>query len=146
VTRTWCVGYAPDEVKQIYDVVMRALQIAKESYEEPGQPTYVPQEAVLDYFEGLGHPTQRSQSSSMNGYVHTLGHGIGLNIHERPSLSHVVRSDTLQKGNVLTIEPGLYYPDKGYGVRVEDTVYIDADGHMVTMTQFRKDLVIPLSS
>jgi Xaa-Pro aminopeptidase len=50
-----------------------------------------------------------------------------------------------QVGNVLTIEPGLYYPDRGYGVRVEDMVYIDDDGQMVMLTDFHKDLVLPLA-
>lgn len=144
VTRTWCIGYAPDDVQQTYDTVMRAFEIVLETYEEPGQPTHILQDAVLDYYESLGHPTQRSQPSTTNGYVHTLGHGVGLNIHERPSLSHIQRGDKLQVGNALTIEPGLYYPDKGYGVRVEDTVIIDTNGMMVTLTDFRKDLVLPL--
>jgi Xaa-Pro aminopeptidase len=143
-TRTWSIGYAPEEVQKTYDTVMRAFELASEAYEEPGQPAYTLQEAVLDYYEDLGHPTQRSQPSTTNGYIHTLGHGIGLNIHERPSISHVQRNDRLQAGNVLTIEPGLYYPEKGYGVRVEDSVYIDEDGKMVTLTDFHKKLVIEL--
>ncbi len=144
VTRTWCIGYAPEDVQRTYDTVMRAFEIVMETYEEPGQPTHILQDAVLDHYESLGHPTQRSHPSTTNGYVHTLGHGVGLNIHERPSLSHIQRSDKLQVGNALTIEPGLYYPDQGYGVRVEDTVIIDEDGTLVTLTDFRKDLVLPL--
>lgn len=144
VTRTWCIGYAPEEVQQTYDTVMKAFEIAMAAYEEPGQPAYTLQEAVLDYYEDLGHPTQRSHPSTTSGYIHTLGHGIGLNIHERPSISHIQRTDRLQTGNVLTIEPGLYYPEKGYGVRVEDSVYIDEAGHMVTLTDFHKKLVIDL--
>ena len=146
VTRTWCIGYAPEEVQKTYDTVMRAFELASQAYEEPGQPAYALQEAVLDYYEDLGHPTQRSQPSTTSGYIHTLGHGIGLNIHERPSISHVQRTDRLQAGNVLTIEPGLYYPEKGYGVRVEDSVYIDEDGKMITLTDFHKKLVIELKS
>src|SRR5690606_19131918 len=64
VTRTWCIGYASDEVRQTYDTVMQAFQIVMDTYEEPGQPTYVLQEAVLDYYESLGHPTQRSQPNT----------------------------------------------------------------------------------
>ena len=124
---------------------MRSFEIAMNTYDEPGQPTHLMQEAVLDYFESLGHPTQRSQPASMEGYVHSLGHGVGINIHERPSISHLQKSDVFQAGNALTIEPGLYYPDKGYGVRVEDMVYINDDGQMVTLTDFRKDLVLPLA-
>lgn len=146
VTRTWCIGYAPVEVQQTYETVMQAFEIAMQAYEEPGQPAYTLQEAVLDFYEGQGHPTQRSSPSTTSGYVHTLGHGIGLNIHERPSLSHLQRTDRLQAGNVLTIEPGLYYPEKGYGVRVEDSVYIDEGGRMVTLTDFHKRLVIEVQA
>lgn len=144
VTRTWCLGHAPDEVRQAYDTVMRSFEIALNAYEEPGQPAYLLQEAVLDYFESQGHPTARSQPDTMSGYVHGLGHGVGLEIHERPSMSHLQRKDVLQAGNTLTIEPGLYYPDDGYGVRVEDMLYIDDDGAMVTLTDFHKELVLPL--
>lgn len=145
VTRTWCIGYAPDEVQQTYDTVMRSFEIAMNAYEEPGQPAHLLQDAVLDYFESLGHPTGRSDPATMVGYVHSLGHGVGLIIHERPSISHLRRNDILQAGNVVSIEPGLYYPEKGYGVRIEDLVYIDDDGKMVTLTDFRKDLVLPLA-
>lgn len=145
VTRTWCIGYAPDEVQATYEVVMQAFEIAVNAYEEPGQPAYLLQEAVLDHFESHDHPTQRSDPATMEGYVHSLGHGLGLEIHERPSMHHLVRNDILEAGNVLTIEPGLYYPDRGYGVRVEDMVYIDDDGALVTLTDFRKDLVLPLN-
>ena len=145
VTRTWCIGYAPDTVQQLYDTVMESFEIAMNTYEEPGQPTHLMQEAVLDYFEGLGHPTQRSDPKAMAGYVHSLGHGVGINIHESPAISHLRKSDVFQAGNALTIEPGLYYPDKGYGVRVEDMVYIDDNGKMVTLTDFHKELVLPLA-
>ena len=144
VTRTWSIGHASDEVQATYEVVMQAFEIAVNAYEESGQPAYILQEAVLDHFESLNHPTQRSDPATMAGYVHSLGHGLGLEIHERPSMHHLMRKDILQAGNVLTIEPGLYYPDKGYGVRVEDMVHIDENGAMITLTDFRKDLVLPL--
>jgi Xaa-Pro aminopeptidase len=79
------------------------------------------------------------------GYVHSLGHGIGLNVHESPGISHQSPEKTVFKaGNVVTIEPGLYYPDRGYGIRVEDSVYIDENGHLHNLTNFPYDLVIPL--
>src|SRR5690606_36882179 len=49
VTRTWCIGYAPEDVQQTYDVVMQSFEIAMNAYAEPGQPAYTLQEAVLDY-------------------------------------------------------------------------------------------------
>jgi Xaa-Pro aminopeptidase len=141
-TRTWCIGYAPDAVQRAYDEVMTAFRIAQDSF-EVGMPAKAMQEPVQDYFEGRGHATSRSQPGTTNGYVHSLGHGVGLNIHERPSLSHLSQ-DTLQRGNVISVEPGLYYPDQGFGVRVEDLFFIDQDGALVSLTDFKHDLILPL--
>jgi Xaa-Pro aminopeptidase len=143
VTRTWCIGHAPQPVQAAYNDVMTAFDIATEVF-RAGMPSKAPQEAVLDYLESKGHPTQRSHPGSNEGYVHSLGHGIGLNIHERPGMSHL-STDTLQVGNVITIEPGVYYPERGFGVRVEDSFYVDENGGLVALTNFRKDLILPLT-
>jgi len=143
MTRTWCIGYAPRDVRDIYDTVMEAFDISVETY-GLNKPTHLMQEAVLDYFEGKGHTTTRSDSRTMEGYVHSLGHGVGINIHERPSISHVRRDDVFEVGNAVTIEPGLYYPDRGIGVRVEDFFIVDDKGELISITPFRKDLVIPI--
>ena len=143
MTRTWCIGYAPPEVQSAYDTVMEAFDIAVEAY-GLNKPTHLMQEAVLDHFEAKGHATTRTDSGAMEGYIHSLGHGVGIEIHERPSISHLRRDDRFQIGNVLTIEPGLYYPERGYGVRVEDLLVVDENGELVSLTPFRKDLVIPL--
>ncbi len=141
-TRTWTPGYARPEVEDIYAQVMDAFDVAIEAY-RPGMATKDMQLAVMDYFEGKGHATQRSQPGTNAGYTHSLGHGIGLNIHERPGIGHL-SSDTFQPGNVITIEPGLYYPERELGVRIEDSLYIDAAGQLLPLTRFKKDLVIPL--
>ncbi|MEO8608222.1 MAG: M24 family metallopeptidase [Chloroflexota bacterium] len=143
-TRTWSIGYATEAVQDIYNQVMTAFQTAVDTYAEPGQPTHTMQDAVLDYYEANGHPTNRSKPGTSEGYVHSLGHGVGLNIHERPSISHLAKEDIFQKGNFITIEPGLYYPDRGLGVRVEDSFIIGDDGELISLTPFRKDLVLPL--
>lgn len=143
-TRTWSLGYATPEVQEAYNQVMDAFDIAVEVF-RPGVPAKNLQEAVQDYFESKGHPTTRSHPSTDVGYVHSLGHGLGLNIHERPSISHISK-DTLQRGNVFSIEPGLYYPERGFGMRIEDTVYVDSSGELVTLTDFPKTLVLPLNS
>ena len=143
MTRTWCIGFAPPKIQEIYDTVMEAFDISVEAF-GLNKPTHLMQEAVLDYFESAGHPTTRSQPSTMEGYVHSLGHGVGIDIHERPSISHLRRDDICQIGNILTIEPGLYYPERGFGVRVEDLFVVDEKGELVSLTPFRKDLVIPL--
>ncbi len=145
MTRTWCIGYAPPEVQEIYDTVMEAFDISIETF-GLNKPAHLMQEAVLDYYESKGHPTTRSNPSTMEGYLHSLGHGVGIDIHERPSLSHHRRDDVLQVGNVLTIEPGLYYPERGYGLRIEDLFIVDDNGELVSLTPFRKDLVIPIQN
>jgi Xaa-Pro aminopeptidase len=144
-TRTWCIGYAPPEVQQTYEQVMTAFDMAVEAF-GLSKPTQPMQLAVLDYFEQQGHPTARSQPGAMAGYVHSLGHGIGLNIHEEPRITHLRDSDIFQKGNVVTIEPGLYYPDEGYGVRVEDSFIITEQGELISITPFKKDLIIPIQT
>jgi Xaa-Pro aminopeptidase len=141
-TRTWCIGWAPDAVQRAYDEVMTAFRIARDVF-AVGMPAKALQESVQDYFEKRGHPTARSHPGTTSGYVHSLGHGVGLNIHERPSLSHLSK-DTLQSGNVISIEPGLYYPERGFGVRIEDLFYIDPDGALITLTDFRYDLILTL--
>ena len=143
VTRTWSIGYATPAVQALYETVMEAFDRSLEMT-QAGQSAQVPQLTVLDYFESLGHPTRRSHGDTHEGYVHSLGHGVGLKIHERPSLSQF-REDVLQVGNVLTLEPGLYYPDQNMGCRIEDMVMIDASGAVVTLTTFHKQLVLPLN-
>jgi Xaa-Pro aminopeptidase len=141
-TRTWCIGWAPDAVQRAYGEVMTAFRIAQDAF-EAGMPAKALQKSVQDYFEKRGHPTARSHPGTTSGYVHSLGHGVGLNIHERPSLSHLSK-DTLQSGNVISIEPGLYYPERGFGVRIEDLFYIDADGALINLTDFNHDLILTL--
>ncbi len=142
MTRTWCIGHAPEVVQAAYGQVMEAFDRSIE-LTRVGATGNIPQEAVLDYFEGLGHPTQRTEPRAGKGYVHSLGHGVGLNIHERPRLSHLFK-DELKPGMVLTVEPGLYYPDDGYGIRVEDMVVLQPDGSLLTLTSFHKQLVLQL--
>ena len=71
MTRTWCIGYAPPEVREIHDAVMEAFDISVETF-GLNKPTHLMQEAVQDHFENAGHPTTRSHPSTMEGYVHTL--------------------------------------------------------------------------
>lgn len=144
-TRTWSIGYATEDVQTDYDSVMESFDVAVESY-GLGKPTNLMQEAVQDYLEGKGHPTLRSHPGTTTGYMHGLGHGVGFNIHESPRISQYSKNDTFEVGNVFTIEPGVYYPKKGYGIRIEDTFYIDDNGELISLTDFHKELVLPLQS
>jgi Xaa-Pro aminopeptidase len=111
MTRTWCIGYAPPEVQQAYDDVMTAFDVSLEAF-GVGKPTNLMQEAAQDYLEGKGHPTARSHPGTTVGYVHSLGHGLGLQVHEGPRISHknpaIMRA--FEVGNVVTIEPGRVLP------------------------------------
>jgi Xaa-Pro aminopeptidase len=87
----------------------------------------------------------RSHPGNQEGYVHGLGHGIGLDIHEAPRFTHLESNTTiLQPGHVVTIEPGLYYPERGFGVRIEDAVAFNEAGELVWLTNYPYDLVIPM--
>lgn len=143
MTRTWCIGYAPDDVRRAYDQVMTAFDIAIEQF-GVDRPTHYMQDAVQDYFESLGHPTIRSTPGTDTGYVHSLGHGLGLNVHESPRISHLAQDDVFALGNVITIEPGLYYPEQDFGIRVEDTLLVTPRGELASLTDVPKDLILPL--
>ena len=68
-----------------------------------------------------------------------------LNIHERPWSRHTAEDDNiLRPGVVITIEPGLYYPEKGMGVRIEDTYWVRPDGTLEKLAEYRYDFVLPM--
>jgi Xaa-Pro aminopeptidase len=144
MTRTWCIGYAPDEVqeawdqcKEIFDRAMAALKV--------GVSLRDLQLMTCEYFESKGHPTILNTPGTQEGYVHGLGHGIGLDIHEGPRLGHAAGNDArLQPGHVVSVEPGLYYPDRGFGVRIEDSVAVTEGGEVIDLTDFPYDLIAPV--
>jgi Xaa-Pro aminopeptidase len=144
MTRTFCLGFAPPEVQHAYDQVMFTFnQVMKEL--AVGEKAGHYQDLTCDLFEEMGHPTIRSNPSTVEGYVHSLGHGLGLQIHSSPRFRSYL-DDTIERGQVFTVEPGLYYPDRGFGIRIEDTIYVDDNGEFHSLTPFPKDLVIPIGS
>ncbi len=106
-----------------------------------GKPCRELEELVLNYFESKGHQTLRTNPQAQEGYVHSLGHGVGLDVHELPVIN-MHSEHILERGDVFTIEPGLYYPSKGFGIRIEDTLFIDFDGKTHNLTDLPKDLVL----
>jgi Xaa-Pro aminopeptidase len=122
MTRTFCVGEVPEELVRIHAQVLEAFERARDAM-HPGTPAIEYHWLVCDYFEALGYPTSRSNPATLEGYVHGLGHGVGLEIHEKPD-----RTDVIEEGDVVTIEPGLYFPDRGIGVRIEDTFVVESGG------------------
>ena len=130
MTRTWCLGYAPDEFLSLYENVEQVFTQICSSL-KVGTHCYTYQETACDLFEAMGHSTLRSDPKTEQGYVHTLGHGVGLNIHERPWFNDTaLEEDRLEPGVVFTIEPGLYYPEQNLGVRLEDTFWVDPTGNI----------------
>lgn len=127
-----------DQVKQVYETLYNELKV--------NQPFYLYQERTCDLFEALGHPTIKTDPAIEAGYVHSLGHGVGLRVHEKPWASTINPSptDILAPGSVFTLEPGLYYPDRGMGVRIEDTLYVSPEGQFEILADFSKDLVLPV--
>ncbi len=143
-TRTWCLGYAPKKVQALYDQVKSVyLQLISEL--ETGKNAAVFQDRTCELFEEMGHATIRQEPSIESGYVHSLGHGVGLNIHEKPWFSRKDDlSNTLLPGSVFTVEPGLYYPDQGMGVRLEDTYFVTQDGGFEKFVDYPMELVLPM--
>lgn len=143
-TRTWCLGYAPDRVMKLYEDVLSVYQQIMSEI-EVNSSCYQYQDRTCELFEEKGHPTIKNQPQTQEGYVHSLGHGIGLHIHEYPRFSSNMRKDRLVPGSVVTIEPGLYYPDKGMGVRLEDTVWVRPDGEIEILAEYPLDLILPIN-
>jgi len=141
VTRTYCVGRAPSELKEIHSLVHDAVTKTVDGL-AVGTPGRVYQERVCDLFESHGHRTIRQDERVQEGYVHGLGHGIGLEVHERPRLSVASSPDLILPGSLFTVEPGLYYPSRGLGVRIEDVVYAGPDGSFENLTHVPYELEI----
>lgn len=145
-TRTWCLGYAPDEALKLYEDVLSVFLKMKESF---SIGTYCPeyQKMACELFEAQGHPSIQNNPQTEQGYVHSLGHGVGLNIHERPWFGKNASPDeTIRPGSVFTCEPGLYYPDRHLGVRIEDTLWARPDGKIETLVEYPLDLVLTMKT
>jgi len=143
-TRTWCLGYAPDEVQQVYEDVLDVFETVYQAL-KPNTPCRDYQVMTCELFEEKGHPTVLNNPKTKEGYVHSLAHGVGLAVHEGPYFSHVESNkDQLLPGSVITHEPGLYYPDREIGVRIEDTVWVHPDGTLEILAEYSKDLVLKM--
>jgi Xaa-Pro aminopeptidase len=143
-TRTWCLGYAPDDVQALYETVYSVYTRTTQELQR-GKPFKDYQQMACELFSAQGHPTIQETPQTQVGYMHSLGHGIGLNIHERPwSGINSDDNDRLVPGSVFTIEPGLYYPDKNMGVRLENSLWVRPDGVIEVLAEYPMDLVLPV--
>jgi Xaa-Pro aminopeptidase len=127
-TRTFASGELPDEQKIVYDLVLEA-QLAGLGAVRPGVGGREADRAARTVIDAAGHGDH---------FGHGLGHGVGIEVHEAPRLSQ--RSDaTIEQGNIVTVEPGVYVPG-GFGVRIEDLVYVTSDGPEI-LTSVPKELI-----
>ncbi len=144
MTRTFCLGYAPEAVIRLYRDVMDCAAHLRAAL-QAGTETRVYQRMACAFYEARGHPTIGSDPATLEGYVHGLGHGVGLDIHEAPSFfDYAGNTARLTPGHVFTLEPGLYYPDQGMGCRIEDTLWLDEQGNVCNLTDYPYDLVVPM--
>jgi Xaa-Pro aminopeptidase len=123
ITRTVLKGQATRELKRMYQVVKGAHAAALRKV-APGVPTRVVHQAAADCIARNGYETGHDENRFF-GFMHSTGHGVGLEVHEAPSIG--TAKTRLRVGDVITIEPGLYYPGVG-GIRIEDTVTVTTNG------------------
>lgn len=129
MTRTVAVGNISDKMKEIYDIVLKAQESAEQSI-KAGITGIDADKVARDIIEKAGYG---------KNFSHSLGHGVGLEIHEAPNLSP--KSPLfLPKNTVVTVEPGIYVEGLG-GVRIEDMGYVTKDG-FISFTKSPKDLII----
>jgi Xaa-Pro aminopeptidase len=143
LTRTYVVGKPPLRVKRMFDAVRDVQTRMLDSIRE-GTPARKVMNLACDLFERRGFKTIRAvlrgdRNATRVGFIHSLGHGVGLTIGERPYLS-LMSNETLRRSQVVTVEPGLYDPRVG-GVRIEDTIVV-TKRRIDNLTSLEKELRI----
>ena len=136
ITRTVVKGRAPEGLRRMYEAVLAGQQCAIRLIRDGADGESVHRE-VQQTLEANGFKTGEV-NGRMQGFFHGTGHGLGLDIHELPRVSKT--KATLRAGNVITVEPGLYYPGVG-GVRIEDVVVVTETGCR-NLTQYPKELEV----
>jgi Xaa-Pro aminopeptidase len=131
MTRTVVKGEPSKDIREMYDALREAkkLGISRVKAGVSGADIHL---AVVDFFNERGYETDT------RGFIHNLGHGVGLQVHELPTIGPAGKA--LESGNVITIEPGLYYPGIG-GVRLEDIGAVTARGFN-NFTTFSEELIL----
>jgi Xaa-Pro aminopeptidase len=137
MTRTFVKGTPSDEIRRRFEKTHEAMNAALDAI-EPGVTGSEVHAAACEVYEDAGYATFRTDPRTEVGFIHSTGHGVGLDVHEAPSVSP--RGEELKPGHVITIEPGLYDPDVG-GVRIEDMVVVTEDGYR-NLTDYPVELVL----
>lgn len=129
-TKVLFFGKPTKKFLDLYDIVYQAKQAAIDIC-HPGTPVKKLCQATIDVFKK--HKLEQY-------FLHSLGHGVGLEIHEAPSL-HSKSKEILQPGDMITIEPGLYLPDFG-GIRLEDQLFVMDQETKILTKKYKKPLII----
>ena len=132
LTRTIVIGEPDDTFRAVYDTVLRA-QVHAEAKIMPGMTGQEADAIAREIIVEAGHG---------EAFGHSLGHGVGLAVHEKPWVSRIEGENVLESGMVFTVEPGIYLPGWG-GVRIEDVVVLREDGCQV-LTRASREPVVPL--
>jgi len=132
MTRTYFKGKASKEILNMHDAVIKARSAVFKKIKHNAEISEIHKEAVK-VFQDKGYDIGEK------GFIHGTGHGLGLDVHESPFISSSSKGK-LKKGNVITIEPGLYYPKIG-GVRIEDVIYVTENGYE-NLTNHSEKMVI----
>jgi Xaa-Pro aminopeptidase len=132
MTRTVLKGEAAPQAAELYQAVEMAQEAGLKAVRDGASGLEVHLQ-VSQVFQDQGYPEREGC-----GFTHSTGHGVGLEVHERPSLGEA--GGALKCGQVVTVEPGLYYPDIG-GVRLEDLVVVEKNG-CHNLTHFQRRLVV----
>lgn len=133
MTRTYLKGRASEGQKALYNTVFEAEQEAIKEHRSGKSATLI-YKSVREKFDAAGYPTRKENGVPV-GFIHGLGHGLGLAVHEPPRVNP--SGSRLRSGQVITVEPGLYYPGLG-GVRVEDVVRVrKGDPEMLSQHGYR---------
>ena len=123
MTRTFLKGEPSQKQSALVDAVLNAQKLALTKIKAGIDGAKVHKD-VCDFFEKSGYATKQIKGK-WGGFFHSTGHGLGLDVHEAPSMG--IRKSILESGNVITVEPGLYYSKIG-GCRIEDNVVVQKNG------------------
>jgi len=140
ITRTFVKGTPSVKAIAMYEAVKSAQMEATKAV-KPGIAASEVHAVAADIIKAAGFDTgDKSLPAGRQGFIHGLGHGVGLEVHESPSVSPY-SNDTLEEGDIITVEPGLYYPEWG-GVRLEDVVAVTLNGYE-NLTNYPRNFIIP---